>query len=173
MADYFIGEILFFAGNYIPDTFVECNGASLNINQYQSLFSLIGVTYGGDGVNTFKVPDLRGLVTQGVGASGSALGEVQGVGSVSLAAANLPPHNHFLMGSTQQATQSTINGNVLASTASNILAYNNIQGPTANVRNLSPKALSNTGQSLPHNNVMPTTSARFCICVLGIYPSFV
>lgn len=180
--EYYIGEIIPFAGTFAPVESVDCDGRLLSINDYQALFAVIGTTYGGDGMTNFAVPDLRGRIP--IGDTGSAnppgwtqavpMGMTTGVESVTLVEAQMPAHNHLMMGSTSQATQSTIgNGaNVLASTASNVLPYGDLTKPVANTRNLSPKALALAGGSQPHSNVMPTASVRYVICTAGYFPSF-
>ncbi|TBU72809.1 phage tail protein [Phytopseudomonas daroniae] len=97
MSDPFLGEIKMFGGNYAPYGYAFCDGSSVPLNQNQALFSLLGITYGGDGVSTFALPDLRGRSPvgfgQGQGLSPIALGQSAGNESVSLSLAQLPPHS--------------------------------------------------------------------------------
>jgi len=179
MADYFIGEIVAFAGNYVMENFLECDGQALAIGQYQALFTLIGTTYGGDGQTSFRIPDLRGVLPLGVSAAGtgptSALGARVGQAMVSLSVAQMPNHNHMLMGSTVQATSSTISqAVVLASTANNILAYNDISQGGISTAALNPKAIGTVppNGTQPHDNIMPTGAAVYMICYQGIFPNF-
>jgi len=172
--EYYIGEIIPFAGNFVPEGTLACDGRLLSINQYQALYSLLGTTYGGDGISNFALPDLRGRIPIGDNPSSVAMGMTTGSRNVTLMQSEMPSHAHLVMGSTAQATQSMIgNGStVLASTASNILPYGDTTKPIANTRNLSPKALAAQGGSQPHDNIMPTASIQYVMCVDGMYPSF-
>jgi microcystin-dependent protein len=169
----YVGEIIMFGGNYIPDGFLECNGSLQNIANYQALYSLIGTTYGGNGTITFAVPNLKGVIPIGFNATNIPLGLATGTPAVTLAQTQMPQHTHAIMGSTGQANQTTIStGVVLASTPSNILPYGDLNKPIRDTRPLSPKALAVTGGNQSHSNVMPTAAIKYMICWAGIYPNF-
>jgi microcystin-dependent protein len=169
----FIGEIIMFGGNYIPDGYLECDGSIHSISQYQALYSLIATTYGGDGIANFAVPNLKGVIPIGFNVANVPLGLVTGTPAVTLMSAQMPQHNHAIMGSTGQANQTAIStGVVLASTPTNILPYGDLNKPIRDTRSLSPKALANTGGNQSHSNVMPTAAIKYMICYAGIYPNF-
>src|ERR1051326_747487 len=116
MGSPYVGEIRMFAGNFPPSGWMFCDGAQLAISDNDTLFNLIGTTYGGDGQNTFNLPDLRGRVpihqgtTPGTGST-YVLGESSGVETVTLATQQIPPHNHALAATTVAGTQSNPGGN--------------------------------------------------------------
>src|SRR3954471_14530174 len=118
MAQPYIGEIRIFAGNFAPAGWAFCDGAQLSISENTNLFQLIGTTYGGDGQQTFRLPDLRGRVPihMGTGTTGTTyqLGEQVGVESVTLTVNQIPQHNHSLMATTATGTQANPGGNLLA-----------------------------------------------------------
>src|SRR5918999_1311119 len=103
MGQPYVGEIRMFGGSFAPAGWVFCNGQSLPISEHETLFTLIGTTYGGDGQETFRVPDLRGRlpIHAGTGSSGTtyALGEAAGVESVTLTTQQIPIHNHAMLAS--------------------------------------------------------------------------
>lgn len=175
--DAFVGEIMLFAGSVTPSGWVECNGASLQINQYQALFALVGTTYGGNGTTTFQVPDLRDRIPvsmgQRPGAQNWPMGLAQGSRTVTLTPAQMPMHSHSMNLSSALATSPNIgtNINVLAATAPDLLTYSDSTSPLGAAANLSPKMLGQSGGSQPHPNVMPTAYLRYLICWQGIFPS--
>lgn len=175
--DSFVGEIMLFAGTVTPADWLECNGSTLQISQYQALFSLIGVTYGGNGSTNFLLPDLRDRIPVSMGQRPTALnwplGSVQGTRTVTLTAAQMPSHSHAMNLSANLATSPSIgsNINVLAATAPDLLTYSDSTSPLGAAANLSPKMLGPAGGSQAHPNVMPTLYLRYLICTQGIYPS--
>lgn len=169
--EYFIGEIIPFAGQFVPEGTLECAGQLLPIQGNEALFSLIGTRFGGNGSTNFALPDLRGRLAMGTSTT-TTVGTVVGALNVALSADNLPAHNHTLSGTTAQATGTGItNGSALANTPANILPYADITKPILNTRALNAKAVGVSGGSQPHSNVMPTACIRYCMCVQGIYPS--
>lgn len=173
MADPYLGEIKMFGGNFAPAGWAFCDGQILSIAQNTALFSLLGTTYGGNGVNTFALPDLRGRVPlhqgQGPGLSPILLGQVGGAETVTLTTSQIPSHSHLLTinnsnaGMTATATGNYINaktesGESVAST-----------GP--NLTQLNPASVGNTGGSQPHENREPYLGISFIIALQGIYPS--
>lgn len=169
MADPFIGEVRLFAGNFAPQDWAFCDGSILPISQYDTLFALIGTTYGGDGQQTFALPDLRGRVPihQGAGAglSNRTLGELAGAESVSLAAAQMPAHTHSLRASTATGAAAPTGG-VLA--ANGVSVY----GAGAATTPMAPQGISAAaGGSQAHNNMAPFLAVNYIIALFGIFPS--
>lgn len=176
MSDPYIGEIRLFAFSRVPSFWVACNGQLLSIAQYSALYSLIGTTYGGDGITTFGVPDLRGRVPigygQGPGLSSYMLGEMAGTEQVTLTLPQLAVHGHPLTSTTNPAT-TTLPGTTVhlaTATPSTVRAY----APTANVATyelLAAQSVLPTGGNGPHANMMPSLVMNFCMSTEGIYPS--
>src|SRR4026209_749550 len=113
MAQPYVGEIRMFAGNFAPAGWMFCEGALLAIAENETLFQLIGTTYGGDGESTFALPDLRGRIPQHFG-NGFTLAETGGEEEVTLTVSQIPAHTHPLLGSTTTATDQNASGDVLA-----------------------------------------------------------
>src|SRR5205807_31071 len=106
MSQPYVGEIRIFAGNFAPAGWMFCEGQLLPISEYETIFNLIGTTYGGDGQSTFALPDLRGRLPMHVG-NGTSLAESAGVESVTLNTQQIPVHSHGLLASTNTATATT------------------------------------------------------------------
>lgn len=180
MADYYIGEIRAFAGTFAPRDWMICNGATLQISNYQALYSVIGIKYGGNGTANFILPDLRGRLAVGQGA-GTGLtpriaGSVGGAETVTVAEAELPAHNHNFVVSTV-TTPASVN----TPTTSSYLGAVNMSGGTGVLyvpgsatglvsRTLNTKVLTETGGSQSHPNIMPFLAINYIICVNGLYP---
>ena len=172
MSELYIGEIRAFAGNFAPEGWALCDGSLLAIASNTALFSLIGTTYGGDGQNTFALPDLRGraVIHQGTGTGLSpyVIGEQVGTETVTLAAGQMPSHAHSFAATTAAGnTQTPGPSVVLASTASGFPIYDGTATPVA----LAPRAVSSVGGSAPHNNRQPYLAITYIISLSGIYPS--
>lgn len=174
MSEAYLGEIRMFAGSYAPQNWLPCNGQLLAIQQYQALYTLIGTQYGGDGVNTFAVPNLQGVLPIGVGkGNGSAytytIGNTAGTYQASVAAP--PAHSHALAASSNNASTASPAGAVFASAPSGFVQYapSNAAGVTR--PSLDPKLLGNTGGGQPHSNMMPSLALSFIICAAGMYPT--
>jgi microcystin-dependent protein len=165
MAQPYVGEIRMFAGNFAPAGWMFCEGQLLPISENETLFNLIGTTYGGDGQSTFALPDLRGRVPIHFG-SGSVLAETGGVETVTLTASQIPAHSHALLASTDPANSLNPQNSVLATTAT-ATPYISIAPNSA----LSPQSVSSTGGSQPHNNFQPYLCVDFIISLFGIFPS--
>lgn len=162
MAEPFIGEVRMAAFPIAPRGWALCNGQLLPINQNQALFSILGTTYGGNGVTTFALPNLQGRVPLHAGPTapqGSALGEA----SHTLSAPEMPAHNHLLIASTESGK----NGPA-GHTVANAKLY--ATGATADVA-LAPQALGAVGGTQPHENRQPFTTVNFIIALVGIFPS--
>jgi microcystin-dependent protein len=167
MADPFVAEIRMFAGNFAPRGWALCNGQILPIAQNTALFSLLGTTYGGDGRNTFALPNLQGRAPmqpgQGPGLSLRDLGEQGGQEVVTLLESQMPGHNHPLAAFGAAATTGTPAASVsLAQTA----AGTSIYGPAADLQSLGTPA----GGGQPHNNMQPYLALTFIIALQGIFP---
>ncbi|HYP09827.1 MAG TPA: tail fiber protein [Bryobacteraceae bacterium] len=173
MAEGYIGEVRIFAGNNIPQGWLACNGQSLNISEYEGLYSLIGTQYGGSGA-TFNLPNLQGKLVagygQGPGLTGYTLGQNFGSYAVTLSA-NQTAHVHAMQASTAAATSlSPVNG-VFAALPSPSAAYvPNNAGTT--LRQFDGAMLSSEGSNQAHSNVMPCLAFNYIICVNGLYPTF-
>lgn len=169
--DPYLAEIQMFGGNFAPRGWALCNGDLLPIAQYDALFTLIGTTFGGDGVNTFALPDFRGRrpigTGQGPGLSNYAFGETKGNESVTLLSSNLPVHTHTLAlnCSSNKAISTTPVGNVPAVTEENP-TYGSTSGASMPISN---SGIS--GQNQPVSIISPYLAVNFIIAVEGVYPS--
>lgn len=169
--DPFVAEIRIFPFNFPPKGWAFCDGQLMAISQNTALFSLLGTTYGGDGKSTFALPDLQGCAPlhtgQGPGLSLRSLGEVSGSQSITLLQTEMPVHAHTAMAGTAGGQESPAN---------NTWGTVGTQRPAPNFyassggTQMSPLALSLTGGSLPHNNMMPYLTLNFCIALQGVYP---
>jgi microcystin-dependent protein len=164
MAQPYVGEIRMFAGNFAPAGWMFCEGQLLPISENETLFNLIGTTYGGDGQSTFALPDLRGRVPIHMG-NGFILAETGGVEQVTLTLQQTPIHNHAFLVSTALVNANTPQSNVLGQSAA-IQMY--IQQPPS--VNLANNALSMDGGSQPHTNFQPYLCVDFIISLFGIFP---
>lgn len=164
MSEPFLGELrLFPISNYAPRGWAFCDGQILPINQNQALYSLLGTTYGGDGRNTFALPDLRGRVPIHVHPS-IPLGTSAGEASHTLTVNEIPQHTHQVMASSANATATNPTGNTWAQ----------VSAPYAQANSLTPMnsaAIGTAGGSQPHSNMQPYQAMHFCIATTGIYPS--
>jgi microcystin-dependent protein len=154
-----------FAGNFAPAGWMFCEGQLLPIAEYETLFQLIGTTYGGDGQSTFALPDLRGRVPLHVG-SGVAQAQTGGVESVTLPAPQIPVHGHTLLAAAVTGDQVSPAGNLPASSF-NVTPY--INGVPSGA--MAPTAITSTGGSQPHNNYQPYLCVSFIISLFGVFPS--
>lgn len=178
MAEPFIGEIRVFAGNFAPKGWAFCNGQLLPIQQYAALFTVLGITYGGDGRTNFALPNLMDAapIHQGAGSglTPRTLGEALGAAGVTLNIQSMPAHAHLAQASTGQGTTNNPSGNVFSETPSSgghggqVPMYS----PTsASLKNMNAQALSSSGGDQPHNNMQPYLSINFIIALQGIFPS--
>jgi len=161
MADPYLGELRLMSFNFPPKAWAQCNGQLMPINQNQALFSLLGTMYGGNGITTFGLPNLRGRVPLHHGASFTQ-GEVLGEEAHTLAINELPAHTHAVMASSSNADQAP--PSILASSP-------NLYGPPNNLTSIHPGTLANAGGSQPHENRHPFTVLEWCIALQGIFPS--
>lgn len=173
MAQPYVGEIRMFAGNFPPVGWMFCDGQLLPISENETLFQLIGTTYGGDGESTFALPNLQSRIPIHMGTtSGSGvvyqLAETGGVESVTLTVNQIPAHNHPMLASTDAGGQTNPNGLVLGA-----LSPVSIYVPNATPPNLPMNAASVTSQggNQPHDNMQPFCCINFIISLFGIFPS--
>ena len=171
MSDPFLGEIKLFAGNFAPRGYALCQGQLLSIAQNSALFSILGTTYGGNGVNTFALPDLRGRVPvqpgQGPGLSSYTLGEMAGVESTTLTSNNMPIHTHSLGA---VAGPGNTNSPVSAFLAAGSPEANPYAVGSASTT-LSTQAIGTAGGSQPFSLLQPYLCLNFIIALEGIFPS--
>ena len=169
MSSPYIGEIRMFAGNFPPVGWMFCEGQLIPISENDTLFNLIGTTYGGDGQSTFALPNLASRVPihRGSGPDGTTyqLGEMAGVESVTLTASQIPQHSHPMLASNDIGTLSTPQGNLTAQSAVKLYRAGN-----ASV-SMHPSSIAPVGGSQPHENMQPYLCINFIISLDGIYPT--
>ena len=170
MGEPFVGEIRMFAGNFAPVGWMFCEGQSLPISENEILFQLIGTTYGGDGEQTFNLPNLASRVPihMGTGADGTTyqIGEMAGTEQETLTVQQIPSHTHPLTASTTPAQAASPNGNVFGQSAS-IDWY--IEDTTS--VNMAANAIGPAGGSQPHENTQPFLCINFIISLFGVFPT--
>ena len=164
---------MLFGGSFCPMGWLPADGRTVDIAEYDVLFSLLGTTYGGDGISTFHLPDLRGRAAVGQGAgpglTARPLGSSAGAESATLTTAQMPAHTHTVPASTQPATHATPAPGLLPATAQNGGAYASVANTSTGMA--VPLAGSNTGGSQPFPVRSPYLAMQWCIAVSGIYPS--
>jgi microcystin-dependent protein len=168
MGQPYVGEIRIFAGNFAPAGWMFCEGQLLPISENETLFNLIGTTYGGDGQSTFALPDLRGRIPLHQG-NGFILAETGGVEEVTLTQSQIPSHSHALLAGTNPASTAAPGPAVLpaATQLATITPYGTDNPPAV----LHPQAVSQVGGSQPHTNFQPYLCVDFIISLFGIFPS--
>ena len=169
----YLGEIRLFAFGRTPEGWFSCDGSLLPIANHEYLYNVLGTTYGGDGVTTFGVPDLRGRVpvSQGQGPllTHRQMGEKDGTDAVTLTTAQIPAHRHALAATTATATSATPGPTLAPGTVSGDTFYaTDIVNATAIA--LAMPAISPAGGGQPHANTMPTLAMHYCIALNGVYP---
>jgi len=165
MAQPYVGEIRMFAGNFAPAGWMFCEGQLLPISEYETLFNLIGTTYGGDGQSTFALPDLRGRVPLHFG-NGFTLAETGGVETVTLTVSQIAAHSHPFLASSNNAAATAALNNVAAVTPS----YTPYIALSPNTP-MNSQIVSSVGGSQPHNNFQPYLCVDFILSLYGIFPS--
>lgn len=168
--DNYLGEIQMFAFGFAPQQWAFCNGQLLPINQNQALFALLGTLYGGNGVTTFALPDLRGRSMvhfgSGVGLSPIQVGEISGSTTSTLTISNMPNHTHGF--SVAVNTSAGTTDNVANNLASNVNSFKDSVQPGSFLNGVSA---SSTGQSQPFSIQNPFIGINHCIALTGIFPS--
>lgn len=169
MGSPFVGELRLVGFNFAPIGWAQCQGQLVGIAENETLFNVIGTTYGGNGVNTYALPDLRSRIPvhMGTGASGTTyvIGEMGGVETVTLTTSQYPSHTHPAQANSKALGSVNSPNNNILSTGQNI--YRN-QTPSVN---MADGMLSNDGGSQPHNNLQPYLALNWIISLLGIFPS--
>lgn len=169
MAQPYVGEIRMFAGNFAPAGWMFCSGQLLPISENETLFQLIGTTYGGDGQDTFALPSLEGRIPIHAGTGGGGtyqIAELVGVEKVTLTTAQIPVHSHTLLASSNLATLADPGGNVSAQTGT----FDGYQS-TAGSLPMAPQSLASVGGSHAHENMQPFVCIDYIISLFGIFPS--
>ncbi len=163
MSQPFVGEIRMVGFNFAPNGWAFCNGETLSISQNETLFNLIGTTYGGDGQTTFQLPNLMGRfpVHQG---NGYVIGGLNGTETVTLTTSQIPAHSHLLQAAASAGTETSPAGAVWAESA---LEQYSTASPTGSMG----ATLGQTGGSQPHNNMPPFLAINYVISLFGVYPS--
>jgi microcystin-dependent protein len=165
MSDPYIGEIRMFGGNFAPAGWAFCQGQLVPISEYDTLFNLIGTTYGGDGQSTFGLPNLQGRVPVHTG-PGMVLGQMAGSESVTLTTQQLPVHTHPMAASSDAANVITGANGVLAASVSLAAYFASPPDAALNAASVLP-----VGGNQPHENMQPYLAINFIISLFGIYPN--
>jgi microcystin-dependent protein len=169
----FIGEIRMFAGTFAPAGWALCNGQQLAIAENDALFTLIGTTYGGDGEQTFSLPNLQSRIPVHMGTAPSGtthqIGEMEGVEQVTLTVAQIPTHNHPLVATLNQGSQNPPSTSVLLAQMSTQNAFP--YGTDVPPAQLNGNSLTQAGGTQPHENTQPYLCINFIISLYGIFPS--
>ncbi len=174
MSEPFLAEVRIVGFNFAPRGWAFCDGQILPINQNQSLYSLLGTTYGGDGRTSFALPDLRGRSPMHVGSSNGvshSQGQKSGEETHTLSAGEMPQHNHTMEAANTAANTGTASGStVLGEPAAAVGQIYSDPGANLNV-NLASGTVLNVGGGQAHNNMQPTLAVNFCIALQGLFPS--
>lgn len=164
MSEPFLAEVKIVGFNFAPRGWAFCDGQILPINQNQSLYSLLGTTYGGDGRTTFALPDLRGRVPLHQG-SNHRLGQKSGEETHTLSVPEMPAHTHGLSASNQASDTTNIANHILG------VATAPVYGDGKNLVSMKPGTIANVGGSQAHENMQPYLAVNFCIALRGLFPS--
>lgn len=174
MDEAYIGSIVLFAGNYAPRNWAYCNGQLVSISENPSLFSILGTVYGGDGVNTFGLPDLRGRVPihpgTGIGLTTRLPGEMSGFERVSITEAQMPAHAHDVSSTLhagEEADTEDPSGNFIAGASSP--SFSGSGDVTLNTGAIT-NDMQPSGQNQAHYNMQPYLGISYIICTVGLYP---
>src|SRR5882672_5306637 len=165
MSQPYVGEIRMFGGNFAPAGWAMCNGQLMPISENETLFNLIGTTYGGDGQETFALPNLQSRVPIHVG-PGFALGQSGGTESVTLTTNQIPAHSHV-----PQAFATSGNQNSPANGVWALSSSGSLYGDTAPSVTMAAAALGSSGGSQPHDNMIPFLAVNFILSLFGVFPS--
>jgi microcystin-dependent protein len=165
MGQPYVGEIRIFAGNFPINGWAFCDGQQLAIADNQTLFTLIGTTYGGDGQTTFALPDLRSRVPIHQG-NGLVVGQAGGAEQVTLTTSQIPAHSHVPQANSGPGNQQGPGGGVWATPSTGTI-YSNVAPSLV----MDPGAVGSAGGSQPHDNMVPFLGVNFIISLFGIFPS--
>ena len=166
MPEPYIGEIRMFAGSFAPAGWAFCDGQLMPISENDALFTLIGTTYGGDGQETFALPNLQSRVPMHAG-NGFTLAEAAGTESVTLSTQQIPIHTHAMLATTSPAGALAPQGNVLAVTQAATITPYGTDNPSVF---LNPNSVSPVGGSQPHENMQPYLCISFILSLFGVFP---
>lgn len=171
MSTPYIGEIRMFGGNFAPAGWAFCDGQLIAISENDTLFNLIGTTYGGDGQETFALPNLQSRfpihMGQGSGLQSYQIGEASGVEQVTLTTQQIPNHTHPMIGCAVNGNNTSPNGNFL----SNSTVVQPYDGLDAANKAMANSSIQPQGGNQPHENMQPFLCISFIISLFGIYPS--
>ncbi len=171
MSDPYIGQISVFAFNFAPPGWALCDGQTLLVGQNQNLFGVIGTTYGGDGINTFRLPEFRGRLPMQADAT-NPIGRLGGADGVQLTPSEMGPHGHSVRGSSGQAGAGAA-GKVLGTGSSmgrgSVIPYKEPPG-AGNLQLLDNATIGASGLGAAHDNMQPTLILNFCIALQGTVP---
>lgn len=182
--EHYLGEVRIFASSDVPRGWVRCDGQTLNIAQHQQLFKLLGTSYGGDGVTTFRLPDLRGRTP--IGMDGTGVGFKGGSETVVLKESQMPPHRHHIMCDITADRSINTGAPSAKSVPSSVVRGTPVGGPQQLKFHLSALtaaqngfplavleegAMSMEGQGAPHENRQPYMTMFYCISLTGLYAS--
>lgn len=166
----FLGQLMLFPFGYAPKGWALCAGQIMSVSQNQALFSLLGTTFGGDGISTFALPDLRGRLAIGAGSGPGLqpynLGQTGGAESVALIPTQMPAHTHSWKATNTAASSNDPTGNLLGATGSYLPSP-----PDPASSSMNPNELQPSGGSQPHENRPPALTLNWCIALAGIFPS--
>ncbi len=172
MSDPFIGQIAMFGFDFPPRNFARCDGQLLSINQNQSLFAILGTTYGGDGRTSFALPDLRGRLPMHADGS-NPLGTRAGSEDVSLTQSQMGSHGHSVRGSSTTSgpgASGKLLGTSSAGGRGSLIAYHEPTNSN-NLQPLEPATIGTEGSGAGHDNMQPSLVLSFCIALVGLFPS--
>lgn len=175
MSPSYIGSIWLFGGNFAIEGFAQCSGQLIAISENTTLYTLLGTTFGGDGVNTFGLPDLRGRVPVGQGTSNYGqtflMGQPAGTETVTLTSSQMPPHNHLINAATTNASTGTPTNSLFFAGAMNGTATETEYTGTAGAAIMANNMIGFTSPALPFEIIQPTLTATYIIALYGIYPT--
>lgn len=176
MTSPYIGEVRLIAGNFAPTNWALCNGQQMSIANNETLYALIGTTFGGDGQTTFNLPNFQGRLPigtgQGTGLPAYSIGQIGGLEQVTLDSNTMASHSHTLSASKNPTSSNLPSGNVTGqgtTTPQTAKIYDATSAPQKG--NLNSKTVTFAGGSLPHENRMPSLCVSFIIALAGIFPS--
>jgi microcystin-dependent protein len=171
MSEPFLGQIMIVGFNFAPRGWAMCDGQLMNIAQNSALYSLLSITYGGDGRTTFALPDLRGRAPLDFG-SGFKWGQKGNSETVTLTAAQMPGHTHALLGTTATADKGAVGSgaNRGYATVPQSEPDDIIYGPAQSMVNLAPGVIASAGEGQAHSNIQPLLVLNFIIALMGIFP---
>jgi microcystin-dependent protein len=165
MAQPYVGEIRMFAGNFAPAGWMFCDGQLLPISENETLFQLIGTTYGGDGESTFALPNLQSRVPIHQG-NGFILAETGGAEEITLTVQQIPAHTHAFLATANPGASTNANPNTVSNSPNVGLYIQDVPSVA-----FSPQAIGSVGGSQPHSNLQPFLCINFIISLFGLFPS--